>query len=58
MDDNLDYLGDEKVEYADLAYASIIDLIDREHAVVWHEVEARLSERPIPGAAKGINPTS
>lgn len=32
----------------DRAYEAIHDLIDREHAVVWHEVEARLAERPIP----------
>ena len=54
MDDYPNEPGDE--EYIDLARRHIIDLIDREHAVVWHEVEARLAEVAVPGAEKGINP--
>ncbi len=41
-----DETGDRS--HDDRAYEAIHDLIDREHAVVWHEVEARLSERPTP----------
>jgi len=42
--------------YDDLAYQAIRDLIEREHAVVWHEVEAKLAEHPQRGAPRGINP--
>jgi hypothetical protein len=36
--------------------AAITALLDREHAVVWDEIEAKLSERPHRELPKGINP--
>lgn len=48
--------GQKAAYYDELAYHAIRDLIDREHAVVWHEVEARLAEHRQPGASRGINP--
>jgi hypothetical protein len=43
-------------EYDALARVAILDLLQREHALVWLEVEAKLAERPHPQAPKGINP--
>ncbi len=42
--------------YNALAYQAVLDLLDREDAVIWAEVEAKLSDAPYPGAPYGIDP--
>lgn len=62
MDDNPspllaeDAAAEQDRSYEELAYEAIQELVDREHAVVWHEVEARLADHPLPGQAHPINP--
>jgi hypothetical protein len=46
----------ERPDYAALAADAIIGLLQEEYAVVWPEVEAKLSERPHPLLPGGINP--
>jgi hypothetical protein len=48
--------GSKAAQYDDLAYAAIRDLLQREYAAVWTEIEAKLAEHPQPGAPRGINP--
>ncbi len=48
--------GDKAAAYDRLAYDAILALVERELAVVWHEIEAKLAEGSIPGALRGINP--
>src|SRR5438128_2482060 len=40
--------SDPTLYYVRLARDAILDLLDREHAVLWLEVEAKLAERPHP----------
>ncbi len=54
-DDDLGYRS-EAARYDALAYVAAQELIDREHAVVWPEVEAKLADHPQEGAPKGIDP--
>jgi len=44
--------------YHSLAQEAIIALLEREHAAVWPEIEAKLADRPPPGRTKGSTPTT
>jgi hypothetical protein len=56
LDDEPGY-ADQNNAYLQAAGEGILRLIDEEHAVVWPEVEAKLSDRPqLPIAPYGINP--
>lgn len=46
----------EPRDYATIAADAILDLLQREHAAVWPEIEAKLAERPHPLLPHGINP--
>jgi hypothetical protein len=46
----------KEVDYDALAAEALLELLTREHAAVWPEVEARLSERPWRDVPRGINP--
>ncbi len=48
-------------DYDALAREAILDLLDREHACVWSEIEAKLGEAPYKASdgttlRRGINP--
>jgi hypothetical protein len=51
-----DTAAEQDRSYEELACEAIHELIDREHAVVWHEVEAHLADHPLAGQAHPINP--
>lgn len=42
--------------FEEIAYRAIPELLTREHAAVWAEIEAKLAEQPHPEAPKGLNP--
>ncbi len=44
------------MDYGALARQAVLDLLEREHAAIWLEVEAKLAERPHPQLPGGINP--
>jgi hypothetical protein len=42
--------------YRDLGEQALLDLFAQEHAVVWHEAEAKISDRCWPSVASSIDP--
>lgn len=44
------------MDYDALARQAVLDLLDREHAAIWLEIEAKLADRPHPQLPGGINP--
>jgi len=43
-------------QYELLGARAIGELVDREHAVVWPEVEAKISDQPWPGLGTKVDP--
>jgi hypothetical protein len=44
------------LDYYDLARQAVLDLLDREHAAIWLEIEAKLADRPHPLLPGSFNP--
>ena len=50
-DDDLDRPG-----FVELAIDAMLELVSQEHAVVWHEIEAKLAEQAHRNSPRGYNP--